>query len=91
MYTQIHGCPNCGGRLAHIQLIEGITSLGTLLGAELIKCENGCSKADILRPKPYVMDDPFFMEMIGHARSVGRKISNRDLNREMQIFQRSRE
>lgn len=90
MKVTIHNCTNCGGRLAHIKLVEGITRSGTILGNELIKCENGCNKADILKPEPVVMTDPFFMEMISYARSIGKKISKQDLNREMNIFQRGR-
>ena len=76
--------------MAHAVIVEGITRLGTVLGHELIKCEQECSKADIIKSNPKVLPDDFFMEMISYARSIGKKIKQVDKNRELQIFQNSR-
>jgi len=96
MGTKLHGCPNCGGRLAHITVYQGGTGLtraGVVFGDEFIKCENGCKKEDILGRRKKAcckLSDPVFMEMIQYARSIGKKITKQDQAREQQIFNRLR-
>ena len=89
----LYQCPACGGPLAHIDLIEGSTSQGVLFGQTFVKCKSGCSKGKILRSKAgFIPKKPLpakmFLEVIEHARSLGKRISTADKNRELAIKMR---
>ena len=91
--VSLYRCPNCGGDLAIIEVLEGITTAGTLLGSSFVKCRNGCSKRKILdsagvRVSRPVLPDSMFLEVVEYARSIGKRISTPDKNRELAIKMR---
>jgi len=92
--TKIYLCPRCGGRLAHITMYQGITGVtrqGTIFADEFIKCELGCSKSEILPPpKLEPLPDMFFLEVLAAARANKKKISQPDMTRERNLFNRLR-
>lgn len=88
-------CPGCDGRLAIVEVIQSFTRAGTMLGTSYFKCENGCNKAEVLRRKRSMIPDAIlpeamFLEVIRYARSIGKKITKKDQQRELNLFMRSR-
>jgi len=83
-------CPVCFDDLAHVRLNTG---------HEFIKCKSNCDPVSInLRiaakypiPKPKKLRDvafgQFFLDVISHARSIGKKISTEDKAQEILIWQ----
>ena len=92
--VNMHLCPNCGHDLAVIDVFEGITTNGTAFGDSYVKCRKGCTKRQILNsagvsiPR-YPLPDNMFLEMIEYARSIGKKISTSDKQREFSIKRQS--
>jgi len=86
-------CPVCYDQLVHVRLNTG---------HEFIKCKSNCDPISInLRiaakyklPKPKKLKEvafgQFFLDVISHARSIGKQISNEDKEQERVIWQRMR-
>ena len=90
MKKTVNCCPCCGNDLALIELTEGITGAGTLLGRTFFKCSGGCSIGKILfdleglkRYRPLSAD--IFLDVLTHARSLGKRVSTADKERELAI------
>lgn len=91
--VNMHRCPNCGDDLAVIDVYEGATSSGTVFSNSFVKCRSGCSKRQILHSagvsvRRKQLPDKTFLEMITHARSIGKRITTADKQRELAIRMR---
>ena len=89
--TTLSICPKCGSDLAVVSLVDHTTPSGVQLGSEFVKCRGGCSKVEILgrpRKRRYTMPDKLFLKMLFHARTAGKKISKKDLDKEAALYQR---
>ncbi len=91
--TTISDCPICNNDLLFVEHISGVA---------FIKCKTGCSKPEIMKAfdrlypkKPPIKkidklilprNNRLFLDVLSHARSLGKAIPAKDLNHEMNIY-----